>query len=151
MFLMTPKFKFIVVFLKFALAFVFVIMIIMLDGCNKIPKVQFFPVQKEGLPQMVVAGNGQLVLDHGYLKLRKFFGILGSDFIIFPYGYTYNIQKNTVNIINEKEQIVAKVGDFVKTGGGEVTEKTIAEKIVGTQLPSDFNGPYWVAGDLKTR
>ena len=106
----------------------------------------YFPAQKEAGINMDVLGWGFLTLDDGYFKVSQIFK---KEFIIFPYGYTYKIEGCQITVFNEKGQVAARVGGLVKIGGGEMTDKPTAEKIVGQQLPADFNGPYWLAGSVS--
>ena len=49
----------------------------------------------------------------------------------------------------KKVRLPRELADLVRLGGGTVTDKPTIEKIVGQQLPDDFNGPCWVAGSVS--
>ena len=118
-------------------------------GCNnnsadKTQPVPYFPVQKD-VPQMLylVLLPGTLVMDKdGYLRVN-----VDKDtqaLVIWPYGYSLKVEGKEIQIINDKGQIVAKVGDTVKLGGGFVGVSD-AEERIGHALPKNATGPYFIS------
>jgi hypothetical protein len=104
----------------------------------------YFPVQKEPQTTVLIALlSGQLVSEDGYLKVK-------DELIIWPYGYSMKQDKNEIWIYNEKSQMVFKAGDVIQIGGGEVSISTAEEKI-GKQLPTDIEGPFWLAGNIEKK
>jgi hypothetical protein len=105
----------------------------------------YFPVQKEPADViMLLLVRGELILDNGYLRVSGKSGYKG-DLIIWPYGYSWKIEGKEIWIIDDKGQAVARVGDWVKMGGGEIP-KYWAEEKIGSPLPEDAEGPYILAG-----
>jgi|WetSurMetagenome_2_1015567.scaffolds.fasta_scaffold68074_1 hypothetical protein len=101
----------------------------------------YFPVQKEAAKTMMAALlPGELVLNNGYLYVS-------GNLIIWPYGYSLKIDGKDMFIIDDKGSQIARVGDQVKIGGGEIPASSV-EEIIGQPLPPDFNGTYWLAGDI---
>ena len=131
------------------LTVVLVILSVLAIGCidNSTSKTQpepYFPVQKEvQTTMMLVLLPGKLVIDNnGYIRVDM---INESDpLIIWPYGYSLNIEGKDIWIINDKGQAVAKVGDSVKLGGGFVGADVVEERI-GQALPKDAAGPYFIS------
>ena len=85
------------------------------NSADKTQPVPYFPVQKD-VPQIMylVLLPGTLVMDKaGYLRVN-----VDKDtqaLVIWPYGYSLKIEGKEIQIINDKGQIVAKVGDTVKS------------------------------------
>lgn len=126
---------------------VLVVVPIVAVGChdNTPSLTPFFPVQKSGLDQMLSLAEGKLVLDNGYLRLKRFFG--KGDLLIWPYGYSLRIEGKEIQAIDSDGQVVARVGDRIKVGGGEVPAE-IVEKYIGQPLPDNCTGPYWIVSEV---
>ena len=104
----------------------------------------YFPVQKNaGGPQMLALSTGKLVLDNGYLRLKSFLGI-NNHMLIWPYGYSVQMEEKRIRIIDDKGKTAAIVGGKIKVGGGEVKAVEIVEKYIGEPLPPDCAGPWWI-------
>ena len=111
------------------------------DNTQPVP---YFPVQKD-VPQelMLAILPGTLVMDKdGYLRVNVTNDL--HALVIWPYGYSLKIEDEEFQIINDKGQIVAKVGDTVKLGGGFVSVSAVEERI-GHTLPKSATGPYFIA------
>lgn len=119
----------------------------MVPSCNNTPiPTPFFPSLREPLNAYPPAsGEGKLILENGCLRLKYSNG--ESSFIIWPYGFSVRVEGNSVQVINDKGQIVTSVGDELKIGGGEISVD-IVEKLTGQKLPDNCPGPYWLAGDV---
>jgi hypothetical protein len=111
-----------------------------LNACDeKTPQpIPYFPVQSEvqkiGLGALL---SGELVIDdNGCLRVFNYL-------ILWPYGYTFEMEGNDIWVVNEEEVRVAKVGDKVRMGGGEIPPDFAEEKI-GQALPEDCAGSYWL-------
>ena len=90
---------------------------------------------------MTSLAEGKLVLDNGYLRLKGFFG--KGDLLIWSYGFSLCTEGKKIQIIDSDGQVVARVGDRIKVGGGQVPAE-IVEKYIGQPLPDDCKGPYWI-------
>ncbi|HEX9896902.1 MAG TPA: hypothetical protein VGA85_04475 [Dehalococcoidales bacterium] len=118
------------------------------NSADKTQPESYFPVQKEAAEEVMQALlPGKLVIDDaGYLRVN-----VTNDFhplIIWPYGYSLKIEGKETWIINDKGQAVARVGDTVILGGGEVPAWAV-EEIIGYALPEDAKGPYWTVGKIR--
>lgn len=106
----------------------------------------FFPVQKEGLAQMLISEQGKLVLDNDCLRLKPIIG--DSYLLIWPYGYSLQIEGKMMQIINEEGKTVARVGDVIKVGGGPAVSAEIAAIYSAQVLPDNCRGPYWLVSEV---
>ena len=107
----------------------------------------FFPVQKAGLDRMNGEFEGKLVLDNGCLRVDKYL-------IIWPHGFSLRTEGEEIQVIDSNGQVVARVGDEIYVGGGELPAEEarfIEESITGQPLPDNCTGPYWIVGEtVKT-
>ncbi|MDO9333451.1 MAG: hypothetical protein Q7T57_02880 [Dehalococcoidales bacterium] len=106
--------------------------------------VRFFPVQVEGSGLEALL-PGILKLDNGHLRIKYFDN---NYLIIWPPGYSWRIKDEKIQIINEKNQHCATVGDNILVGGGETKSITEVEKCIGQKLPDNCEGPYWIMNDV---
>lgn len=106
--------------------------------------VVFFPVQVEasGMEGLL---PGILKLDNGYLRIKYFDN---NYLIIWPPGYSWRIKDEKIQIINEKNQHCATVGDNILLGGGEIKSIAMVETYIGQKLPDDCEGPFWIMNDV---
>ena len=114
------------------------------NSTDKTQPVPYFPVQKD-VPQelMLALLPGTLVMDKdGYLRVNVTEDL--QALVIWPHGYSLKIEGKEIQIINDKGQIVAKVGDTVKLGGGFVGVSD-AEERIGHALPKNATGPYFIS------
>ncbi len=116
----------------------------MLACDNIVPAVRFFPVQVEGsgldglLP-------GTLRLDNGYLRIKYF----DSNYlIIWPPGYSWRNKGGKIQVIDEKNNLSATVGDNIQLGGGETKSIAMVETFIGQKLPEDVEGPFWIVSEV---
>ncbi len=138
-----------------ALVCVLVIVPIMWTSCHDnsfttTPPAPFFAVKKEADPNYIyfdALAEGKLVLDNNNLRLKPSWGKgdvwSKGELLIWPYGYSLRIEGKEIQIIDNYGHLVARVGDKIKVGGGEVPAE-IVEKYIGQQLPDDCTGPYWL-------
>ena len=112
--------------------------------------VDFFPVLKEpsqtGYPLQLC--YGRLVVENGCVRLRSPFPTYGFLFgptttPIWPYGYSVDVEGARTVIRDEKGNVVAHIGDFVRAGGGSISPETV-EQVTGKPLPDKRRGPYSV-------
>jgi hypothetical protein len=108
----------------------------------------FFPIQKKPDPNYIYPTalfEGKLVLDNNSLRLKAFWST--SDLLIWPYGYSPRIVDKQIQVIDNDGQLVGRLGDKIKVGGGEVPSEII-EKYIGQELPDDSEGPYWLVSHV---
>jgi hypothetical protein len=115
---------------------------LVLGGCGPaVEPVTFFPVQKEVPNAMLQALlQGELVVENGCLRVS-------GNLILWPYGYSVQTEDGETLVLNAEGRAVARVGDFVQLGGGEIPAFS-AEARTGTALPEGCAGPYWLTGEV---
>ena len=124
------------------------IMSISCHGNSFTQPVPFFPVEKEPDSSYIypsALSEGKLVLYKNSLRLKHFWGT--SDLLIWPYGYSLRIEGKELQVIDNYGQLVGRLGDKIKVGGGEVPSEII-EKYIGQELPDDCEGPYWLVSHI---
>ena len=113
-------------------------------GCENNTSSPYLPVLKEAESVYPTAlAKGRLVLDDNCLRLKPFYFFSKGDLLIWPYGYSFKTQDSKICIADADGLIVARVGDWIKVGGGEIT-LDIVEKYLGKPLPENYSGPYWI-------
>lgn len=120
-------------------AVILAISLIMLPACGeKTPlPTPYFPVQAEVQELGLLAQmTGELVLDDGCLRVW-------DTLILWPYGYTLEIEDGDIWVVSEHSERVTKVGDRVRMGGGQISAEFAEEKI-GRSLPEGCTGPFWL-------
>ena len=133
---------------KAALVLVVLTMVLGPVGCGK-PVVEFFPVLAEtaqGYP--LSSARGRLVVEGGCLRLRSLLPAFGfffgpSQLLIWPNAYTTRIDGQSTLVLDGKGTVVARVGQIIYVGGGQITREAAATSIEGN-LPDSCHGPYWM-------
>ncbi len=113
--------------------------------------VSFFPVQLEKYasePYPSALATGEIVLTDGYLRLSSVPDPTSQPLIIWPAGFSVQVNNGKIQIINEAKNLVFNIGDNVKIGGGEVPAG-IVEKYIGQAIPAGCEGPYWIASGIE--
>ena len=122
-------------------------------GAAMVPTEVLFPRQRAGVDYMQAAGGGKLVLDEqGCLRLGRGGGVAG-DVIVWPHDHSVEVDADgEVRIRDEKGSVVAKVGDDIQVGGGEVGDRGLdfvdEDSVPSTQeLLERCPGNYYPSGD----
>ena len=124
-----------------AVVLLIVVFLTRMPDVSPAPEVSFFPVQQEVQTEvMQVLLQGELVLDNGCLRVH-------DELILWPYGYSLKTEGKEIWVINDKGNPVARVGDLVRLGGGQVPA-FFAEEKLGHPLPEGCDGPYFLAGEV---
>jgi hypothetical protein len=105
----------------------------------------YFPVQKERAHYMILDPlQGELLMDsHGCLRIKE-------RLIIWPYGFSTNIDDSVIEIIDSEGKPAMRVGDYVKLAGADNTPGFFAEEKLGHPLPEWCEGPYFLMYKIKT-
>lgn len=122
----------------------------LLVACSTQPIVDdshpFFPTQKNVNDMMTARTEGILIVDNGYLRLKSILSE-NSSLLIWPYGFSLDMEGDDIKILDKEGEEVARVGDVVNMGGGDVP-KEYAEDFMGRKLPDGAKGPFWVVGEV---
>ena len=93
---------------------------------------------------MEALAHGKLVRDGDYLKLTSF----GLElYLVWPYGYSVEMDGSTVLVLDESGIVVARTGETIKLGGGESPQYWV-EELIGWDIPEDCAGTYWLTSGV---
>jgi hypothetical protein len=132
-----------------AVILVIVVLVTRTPDVSPAPKVSIFPVQLDefaGEAYPSALATGILSLNDGYLRL-EYQGTTDSDMLIWPPGFSIHVQAGTIHVLNKDGNQVARIGDKIQAGGGQVP-LVIVEKYTGQTLPEDCPGPYWLVSEV---
>ena len=107
---------------------------------NPDPSVCFPQLKMRSMAFMLALLTGELVLEDGYLRID-------GTLIIWQPDYFVNNNEGTIEILDRNGEVVARVGEEVSMGGGEVPIEHI-NKLLKEPLPADCKGPYWLMGEI---
>jgi len=85
--------------------------------------------------------TGELILEDCYLRVDQ-------ELILWQPDYFVNNNDGTIEILDRNGEVVARVGEEVCMGGGEITSIERINKLLKEPLPADCKGPYWVMGEI---
>ncbi len=130
----------------------FIISSIGFTGCNTNDITEsdiYFPTLEEPAnAYMDALARGKLILDGEYILLKSSFLFFSEEMLlIWPYGYSVNVEDGKIHILDETGEVVANVGDYVKIGGGQ-NPITNVEKLIGKSLPDDWDGTCWLVSEI---
>ncbi len=106
----------------------------------------FWPVQLDqfsGSPYPDAFARGTLNLAGNYLRLQAFNDTTQSVLPVWPPGYSLRLENQIIVILDNNGQTVARTGTRIQLSGGLIDSATTA-KYIGTTLPVDASGPYWL-------
>jgi hypothetical protein len=93
--------------------------------------------------------TGELVLVDGCIRLNPRYGDV-SYLVVWPPEYTLVAEDDLLQVRNENGDIVARVGEGVYMGGGEMPESSaqwLSQELLSEELREVCSGPYWVIGE----
>ena len=69
---------------------------------------------------------------------------------LWPPDYGARVENGEVEIVNGSGQVVARVGEEVRLGGGKIPGGWASEKYrqLNYELPAECSGPYWIVGNV---
>jgi hypothetical protein len=77
-----------------------------------------------------------------------------TDYLpLWPTDYGARVENGEIEIVDGAGQVVARVGEEVRLGGGAIPVGWDSEKYrqLRYELPGDCHGPYWIAALLRHR
>ncbi len=102
--------------------------------------ISYFPRQRDPHPDnMTALLVGRLVVANGCLRVDSADG--SSRLPIWPLAFSLRTSTTTAEIVDGSGQLVARSGDNVRMGGGEIPDHYVAELAV-QPLPEKCPGPY---------
>jgi hypothetical protein len=135
------------------LIFIILICPILINSCSCHSTNTSYTVGTQSQPYFLVEKNasnsyflaslpGKLIIDDsGYIRMDT-----GREqpLIIWPFGYSLQINSKDTTILTSEGQVFARIGDTIHLGGG-FTSLAGAEERLGYFLPADISGPYYLA------
>ena len=96
---------------------------------------------------------GQLILDDGCLRVEvppDVNGPGGSSLLIWPSGFTVEVEELTVRIADGNGRITAHVGDHIRLSRATISYKEALDQDLIRGTSEDCAGPYFLVGDEVT-
>jgi hypothetical protein len=115
-------------------------------------KTIFFPRQeKTDGERAVMEGevDGTLVLADNCIRVDSDEAD-ASYLLIWPPEFNITIENSSIKILNGDGELVARIGDKVHIGGGEIQLLSMLDKTIQEQVPRQCPAPYWIIGDKIT-
>ncbi len=94
--------------------------------------------------------TGRLVLWDGQRCLRVVSDSGLTDYLLlWPADYGARVENDQIEILDGSGQVVARVGETVRLGGGKIPVDWDVEEYrrLYYELPGECHGPYWIVGD----
>jgi hypothetical protein len=68
---------------------------------------------------------------------------------LWPPDYGARVENGEIEIVNGSGQVVARIGEGVRLGGGKIPVDWELDEYRGLyyELPGDCHGPYWIVSD----
>ncbi len=112
------------------------------------PSIQMSQLRTRSPAFMLALLEGNLVVKDGCLRVAQ--GET-SHLIIWQPDYFINNNRGTLEVLDRRGQSVARVGEEIQMGGGEVPLTPELERQLREPLPPQCGAPYWLMGDLVHR
>jgi hypothetical protein len=97
---------------------------------------------------MTALAIGKLVVKDGCLRIGEGDS---SYLILWQPDYFVNNDDGVIEVLDRNGQVVARVGEEIRMGGGEVPLTVELERQLREPLPKECPGPYWLMGQLASR
>ncbi len=99
---------------------------------------------------MTALAVGELFIQEGCLRLGQR-GSRDSLLVLWQPDYFLNNRNGMIEILDREGAVVARVGDEIRMGGGEVPPTAGLEQQLREPIPTPCHGPYWVMGEFVTQ
>ncbi len=134
--------------MKTGLSFVLMAMSLGITGCTSGEQsgqtnVYFLQEKPNDFPDMAGLFEGKLALNQDCLQIQGDNGRAEEYNAIWPAGFNFSVEGESVNILDGDAQVVAQVGDQVRVGGGELkglSREEFEQNYLGDSRCSE---PYW--------
>lgn len=111
-----------------------------------VPGLAFPQLRAQSTTFMLALLQGKLAIRDGCLRVSEGDEDPGS-LIIWQPDYFLNDNDGTVEVLDREGKAVARVGERVSMGGGEVSLASVETQLRGP-IPSQCEGPYWLMGEI---
>lgn len=123
-------------------------LLLFVGGCSSpsAADINFITQKPSDGPQMLALLEGKLILSERCLRIESSGGG-ESHAAIWPVGYSFSADEAGVHIISASTQVVARVGNTIRVGGGEVPHPSDEAFAQGYLGDSQCPGTYWIVSD----
>jgi hypothetical protein len=115
-----------------------------------VPTIHFPQLKMRSASLMTALLVGKLIVKDGCLRVSTSEDDRGH-LIIWQPDYFLNSNEGVIEILNRKGEVVARVGEEIRMGGGEVPLTADLERQLREPLPEQCEGPYWLMGQLAPK
>ena len=109
------------------------------------PTVHFPQLRTRSAAFMEALLQGKLAVRAGCLRV---IGSGGGHLVIWQPDYFVNNNDGVIEILDRNGEVVARVGEEIRIGGGEVALTEKLKQLLREPLPKQCRGPYWSMGEL---
>jgi len=89
--------------------------------------------------------QGKLAVTEGCLRVT---GTGRSHLVIWQPDFFVNNNEGVIEILDRNGEVVARVGEEIRIGGGEVPLTEELKQLLREPLPERCRGPFWSMGEL---
>lgn len=111
------------------------------------PTVHFPQLRTRSATFMLALLQGKLAVTEGCLRVTGSGGD-SSHLIIWQPDYFLNNNEGVIEILDRNGEVVARVGEEIRMGGGEVPLTEKLKQQLREPLSEQCRGPYWLMGEL---
>ena len=115
-----------------------------------VPGVHFPQLRMRSATFMTALLVGKLIVKDGCLRVSASEDDRGH-LIIWQPDYFLNSNGGVVEILDRSGKVVARVGEEIRMGGGEVPLTEDLQQQLREPLPEQCKGPYWLMGQLVSK
>ena len=109
----------------------------------------YFPVQKAGnLTHLELKSHGWLILEKGALRVRPLYFYCTSYLIVWPSGYTFEVEGREVRVMDRDGKVVARTGHWMTFGGGPSTGG-VSQYYLENPIPTEYPGPFYIVSGVN--
>jgi hypothetical protein len=116
----------------------------------------YFPQAGPADDFMTALGGGTLVVRNRCIHMAP---DRGGGVVVWPHGYSLRREGNEVLVLNSRGEVVAKVGEEVRMGGGQITQEEAGPMLEAARrnfeeereelgVPDGCRGPLWVSSGV---
>ena len=109
------------------------------------PTIHFPQLRTRSAAFMEALLQGKLAVTEGCLRVT---GSGGSHLVIWQPDFFVNNHEGVIEILDRNGEVVARVGEEIRIGGGEVPLTEKLKQLLREPLPEQCRGPYWSMGEL---
>ena len=115
-----------------------------------VPTIHFPQLRTRSAAFMEALLVGKLIVKDGCLRVSASEGDRGH-LIIWQPDYFLNSNEGVIEILDRNGEVVARVGEEIRMGGGEVALTENLKRQLREPLPEQCEGPYWLMGQLASK